>query len=135
MLSTLRALAGPSVSLLGPQPFAVLERHYQRCRALVFPGEEDFGIVPVEAMASGRPVIAYRRGGATETVVDGLTGVFFEKQTVEELLSAVESCDGMQFDPRAIARHARRFSADRFQTEMLGFINECLRGSSIETTA
>lgn len=126
MLPTLRRAAGPAVSLLGPQPFAELRRHYQRCRALVFPGEEDFGIVPVEAMASGRPVIAYKRGGATETVVEGSTGVFFEKQTVADLLSAVDRCENIRFDPEAIARHAGQFSAERFRSQMLGFIDECL---------
>lgn len=73
MLAELRALAGPTVQVLGSQPFAALRHHYARARALIFPGEEDFGIVPVEAMASGRPVIAYGRGGATETVVAGRT--------------------------------------------------------------
>ena len=135
MASTLRAQAGPTVKLLGPQPFAELKRHYQRCRALVFPGEEDFGIVPVEAMASGRPVIAYKRGGATETVVEGSTGVFFEKQTVEDLLSAVERCETIPFDPQAIARHARQFGADRFRSQMLGFVNACLEDRRLSDRA
>ncbi len=93
MLAELRALAGPTVSILGPQPFAALQHHYARCLGLIFPGEEDFGIVPVEAMASGRPVIAFGRGGATETVIEGVTGTFFHEQSVEALLEAVERCE------------------------------------------
>ena len=76
---------------MGPQPFDVLKRHYARCRALIFPGEEDFGMVPVEAMASGRPVVAFGRGGATETVVDGISGIFFAEQTVEAISAAVQT--------------------------------------------
>jgi glycosyltransferase involved in cell wall biosynthesis len=126
MLSALRALAGPNVSILGPQPFPVLKDHYRSCQALVFPGEEDFGIVPVEAMASGRPVIAYKRGGATESVVDGLTGVFFEKQTVEDILDAVERCEALRIDPQAIVAHAKNFSVDRFESQMKAFVEERL---------
>ncbi|WP_163602455.1 glycosyltransferase, partial [Klebsiella pneumoniae] len=95
--------AKPNVRILGSQPFGVLKDHYARCRALIFPGEEDFGIVPVEAMASGRPVIAYGRGGATETVVDGMTGVFFDRQTVEAIIDAEQRLSAGQFDPASIA--------------------------------
>ena len=73
MLAELRALAGPTVSILGPQPFATLQLHDARCLGLIYPGEEDFGIVPVEAMARGQPMIAFGRGGATETVIEGVT--------------------------------------------------------------
>ncbi|MBN8943286.1 MAG: glycosyltransferase [Rhizobiales bacterium] len=118
MLGELRKLAKPNVQILGSQPFSVLKDHYSRCRALIFPGEEDFGIVPVEAMASGRPVIAYGRGGATETVVDGVTGVFFDRQTVEAIIDAEQRLGAGQFDPAAIAAHARRFSAEIFETRM-----------------
>jgi glycosyltransferase involved in cell wall biosynthesis len=125
MLGRLRDLAGPTVSILGSQPLASLKHHYAHCRALVFPGEEDFGIVPVEAMASGRPVVAYKRGGATETVVDGLSGVFFENQTVEDLLDAIDRCEALCLDPQAIASHARTFSADGFASQMTTFIEKC----------
>jgi glycosyltransferase involved in cell wall biosynthesis len=74
-------IAGASVTLMGWQSEDVLRDKYARCRALIFPGEEDFGIVPLEAMASGRPVIAFGRGGALETVIDGKTGIFFHEQT------------------------------------------------------
>jgi glycosyltransferase involved in cell wall biosynthesis len=118
LLDYLRKRAGPTVSLLGPQPFDVLRHHYARCRALIFPGEEDFGIVPVEAMASGRPVIAYRGGGATETVVDGLTGLFFDEQTVPALSAAVARFEAAEFSPERIRAHALKFSEDRFTREM-----------------
>ncbi len=123
MLAELRALAGPTVSILGPQPFAALQHHYARCLGLIFPGEEDFGIVPVEAMASGRPVIAFGRGGATETVVEGVTGTFFHEQTVEALLEAVVRCDAMPFDPASAVAHAAAFGKDRFKAEMSAFID------------
>jgi glycosyltransferase involved in cell wall biosynthesis len=126
MLKRLRAMAGPNVAILGPQPFEVLKHHYARCLGLIFPGEEDFGIVPVEAMASGRPVVAYGRGGATETVVDGLTGTFFQKQTVEEILAAIERCESLTLDSGAIVEHARGFSAERFDQQMKAFVENCL---------
>jgi glycosyltransferase involved in cell wall biosynthesis len=126
MLARLRALAKPNVALLGAQPFDALKRHYARCRALVFPGEEDFGIVPVEAMASGRPVIAFGRGGATESVVDGRTGVFFLRQTVEDIIEAVERCEALQLDPQTIVARASEFSADRFASQMKAFVDERL---------
>ena len=126
MLSRLRDLAGPSVTILGPQPFAALRWHYARCLGLVFPGEEDFGIVPVEAMASGRPVVAFDRGGVRESVIEGVTGTFFKEQTVEAIIAAVERCDATCYDPQAIVRRARDFAADRFRAEVSSFVEECL---------
>ncbi|KAB1069577.1 glycosyltransferase [Methylobacterium planeticum] len=118
MLGRLRAMAAPNVSVLGPQPFGVLKHHYARCRGLIFPGEEDFGIVPVEAMASGRPVIAYARGGATETVVPGLSGILFETQSVEALAEAVAEAERTPFETARLVAHARRFGLDRFAQAM-----------------
>jgi glycosyltransferase involved in cell wall biosynthesis len=116
----LRKLAGPSITFLGKQDFASLRWHYARCRALLFPGEEDFGIVPVEAMAAGRPVIALRRGGALETVIAGRTGLFFEKQNVESLERALLDFEGVEslFDPAIIMQHARQFSRSEFKRRM-----------------
>lgn len=114
MLKEIQALAGPTVEVLGSQPLDVLQHHYARCRALVFPGDEDFGIVPLEAMASGRPVVAFRRGGALETVIDGRTGVFFDEQRIESLLDGIDRLEGMSFDSAAIRHHAARFSEDVF---------------------
>ncbi len=126
MLPRLMAMAGPTVRVMGAQPFDVLRSAYARCRGLVFPGEEDFGLVPVEAMASGRPVIAFRKGGATETIIDGETGTFFDQQTPEALLDALVRCEALSFDPDAIVRHARTFSVDRFARSMRAFVDEKL---------
>lgn len=118
MLDRIRRIAGPTVTVLGPAPFAELRHHYARCQALIFPGEEDFGIVPVEAMASGRPVIAYGRGGATETVVPRVSGILFDEQSVDALIEAVEGFREDDFDPTAIVSHARSFSRDVFTGRM-----------------
>ena len=114
MLDELRRIAGPTVSILGQQPFEVLRDHHARCQALVFPGEEDFGMVPVEAMASGRPVIAFGRGGAMETVVDGETGIFFGEQSVEAIAAAIERFRNFTVDSTKISEHARKFGTDHF---------------------
>lgn len=118
MLEEIRRIAGPTVKVMGPQPFDQLRHHYAHCRALVFPGEEDFGIVPVEAMASGRPVLAYRRGGALETVVEGLSGLFFDTQSVEAIIDGVERMDCFDVDQPALLAHARTFSEPEFRRQM-----------------
>ncbi|GLI96161.1 hypothetical protein LMG27198_51540 [Methylocystis echinoides] len=128
MLRELRGMAGPHVTILGPQPFNVLKHHYARCRALIFPGEEDFGIVPLEAMASGRPVIAYGKGGVTETVIDGVTGSFFYEQSSAALIDAVRRCEAMMPDPDRLVRRAAEFGVDRFSEEISHFIEAALKG-------
>jgi glycosyltransferase involved in cell wall biosynthesis len=126
MLSEVRRLAGPTVTVLGSQPFNVLKEHYARCRALIFPGEEDFGMVPVEAMASGRPVVAFGRGGATETVENGVSGVFFAEQTVEAISSAVRRLEAYEINPQKIAAHAKQFGKDQFLQKMRAHIDGLL---------
>ena len=126
MLAKIRAMAGPTVSVMCSLPFSELRSLYARARALVFPGEEDFGLVPVEAMASGRPVIAFNKGGATETVIEGRTGCFFDEQSVDSLLAAVKRGENIAFDCAAIVEHARTFGTDRFMTAMKGYIDESL---------
>jgi glycosyltransferase involved in cell wall biosynthesis len=91
-------------------------------RALLFPGEEDFGIVPVESQAAGLPVIAYRVGGASETVLDGRTGVLFDEQTAPSLAAAIERFEGLKLDERAIRENAARFGRERFRAEMAAVI-------------
>jgi len=122
MLERLRRIAGPTVTILGSQPSDVLKHHYARCKALVFPGEEDFGIVPVEAMASGRPVIAFGRGGATETVIANKTGVFFANQTVEDLIDAVERVERLDFNPADAVSRAADFRRDVFIGRFRAFV-------------
>jgi len=131
MLDRIRRLAGPTVTVLGPAPFAELRHHYAHCQALIFPGEEDFGIVPVEAMASGRPVIAYGRGGATETVVPGVSGVLFDEQSVEALIEAVEGFHDADFNPLATVAHARNFSRDVFIAAMREQVDQLMGLSGV----
>lgn len=127
----LRSLAGPTVSFLGRQPDAVVAGHYARCRALLFPGPEDFGITPVEGMASGAPVLALGRGGALETVQDGRTGLFFQEQSVEGLAEAIRTLerDGVSLSAEAIAAHAVPWEAARFREAMTRLIDEALAGA------
>jgi glycosyltransferase involved in cell wall biosynthesis len=140
----LLALAGPEVQLLGWQSDAVIRDHLRRCRALLFPGEEDFGIVPVEAQACGTPVIAFGRGGATETVVTGSarqepTGVLFAEQTPECLADAIACFEKEErhFVLQAARRNALRFNRRRFAEEIFGYVEEILgtRGAALERRA
>jgi glycosyltransferase involved in cell wall biosynthesis len=114
----LAALAGPTVRFLGRVSDEELRRHYARCRAFILPGEEDFGLTPLEAMASGRPVIAYARGGALETVVDGVTGTFFHEARVDALARVLESFDARAFDRSTLRIHAAAFDKERFKGRM-----------------
>ncbi|AYG69894.1 MULTISPECIES: glycosyltransferase [unclassified Rhizobium] len=125
-MDELKRIAGPTITFLGRTPFAVLKEKLARCRALIFPGEEDFGIVPVEAMASGRPVIAYGSGGALETVVPGLSGVLFNTQSVDALIDAVLDFEATEhrFHPEALRAHAEQFSLHKFTVGMRAIINE-----------
>lgn len=113
-LDALRQVAGPNIEFLEWQADETILELYRTCRMLVFPGEEDFGIVPLEAQACGRPVCAFARGGALETVRDGVTGVFFAEQTVTSLLDAVERCAQTRWDPGAIRAQAETFDVQRF---------------------
>lgn len=114
------------VQLLGWQPTDVVREQLTRAAALLFPGEEDFGIVPVEAMAHGCPVVAYGAGGATETVLPDKTGVLFEQQTSECLADAMRRCEGMSFDPIAMHEHARSFGKPRFLRQMREVLKQAL---------
>jgi len=130
----LRRLAGPSVKFLGFLPEAALREHYANCRAVLFPGEEDFGIVPVEAHSYGRPVIAYGRGGVLETVQgffpgdpvvpESCTGVFFAEQSVDSLVEAMRVFESVEsrLSPAWIRAQVRRFDVPRFKAEMAAFV-------------
>lgn len=120
----LEKLAGPTVQFLGYVPDADLPDLMARCRAFLFPGEEDFGIAPLQAMATGRPVIAYAAGGALETIVPGKTGVFFHQQTVEAIIEAVTAFDANSTDPSFTRRHAEQFDVRVFEQKMTRFIEE-----------
>lgn len=118
----LQAMAGPTVRLVGEVSDEVLRDYYRRSRALVFPGVEDFGLVPVEAQACGRPVIAYGAGGALESVHDGVTGVLFREQTVDALIAAVRALEARAFDSRLVRAHAQQFSRQVFMERMSAFL-------------
>ena len=121
---SLEARAASNVEFLGRQPLSVLREAYSKCRAFIFPGIEDFGITPLEAQASGSPVIAYGEGGALETVIDGITGMFFQEQTAEALISAVEALEKKELNSLEMRKNAERFSQDRFCREIKAFLHE-----------
>ncbi len=111
----LARLAGPTVEMVGWLPDDALRHEYRTCRALLFPGEEDFGLVPLEAHACGRPVIALRRGGVCESVIDGETGLFFDEQTPESLSEAVRRFDQGAWDSARCRARAEEHSPARFR--------------------
>lgn len=126
----LKRMAGKNVQMLNWLPHSDLISYYANCRALVFPGEEDFGIVPVEAQANGKPVIAFARGGALETVIgydgsngDQASGVFFHEQTPESLIAAVDKSESVNWNTNFIHDHAQGFSRDNFKSAISQFIN------------
>lgn len=126
----------PHVEVLGWQPDDVVRNHLRRAAALLFPGEEDFGMVPVEAMAYGCPVIAYGVGGACETVVNNRTGILFTEQSAECLAEALQFLAWTHFDPVELHTHALRFNEARFHTQMLAVLQgEFGRGSQTQLQA
>jgi glycosyltransferase involved in cell wall biosynthesis len=132
-LARLKRLAGPTVRFLGWQPDEVIRDHYRRCRALLFPGEEDFGIVPVEALAAGGPVIALGRGGAAETI-DDTVGRTYAKPTAEGLIAAIEAWEaqGCPHDPALARRRAEGFALPRFEERLLGFLDAVVRRQDLD---
>ncbi|MGN4075551.1 glycosyltransferase, partial [Burkholderia gladioli] len=133
-MDKVRARAGPNVTILGHQPFAVLKDHLQRARAFVFAAEEDFGISVVEAQACGTPVIAFGKGGACETVIDETqphpTGLFFATQTVEAIQEAVARFEANlgRFSPVSCRLNAKRFSKAEFRRGLLTAIVDATEG-------
>lgn len=120
----LKSMAASNIEFLGWRSDAELVQLYGGCKALIFPGEEDFGIVPLEAMACGKPVVAYGKGGTLETVVDGKTGFFFYEQTVESLLSAILKTETTVFNPDDIRTHSLNFARPTYKQKMMEFIEQ-----------
>ena len=118
----LQAMAGPTVTFLGRQPDREVNRYASRCRALIFPGEEDFGMAPLEINAAGRPVVAYGAGGATETVIESVNGILFHEQTPDSLIDALERCEQTAWNPATMRKIAQRYDIHLFQERFLNFL-------------
>ena len=118
----LEKLGDDRIEFLGRQPDKIVNYYAARCRALLFPGEEDFGMAPLEANAAGRPVIAYRAGGAVETVEEEVTGVFFDQPNSLSLAEAIEKFEGLRFDQYSLRRHAEKFDRSVFSFRVLQFL-------------
>ena len=126
--SRIKTVAGDNVTLLGYQPFPVLLSHLQRAKAFIFAAEEDFGIAPLEAQACGTPVIAFAKGGALETVVEGVTGLYFHEQSPAAIANAVldfETLPDDAFDPAVLRAHAQTFSTANFREQFRDYVEKC----------
>jgi len=125
-MKRLEKIAGDSknIEFLGRIDDEAKARLYSRCRAFINPQYEDFGITAVEAMASGRPVIAYRRGGAVETIKENITGVFFDDQTPAGIMKAISDFEKISFNPEEIKQRTKQFSTERFKEEIKKYIDE-----------
>ncbi len=118
----LMAKAGPTVEFLNHLSDAQVEHYASRCRALIFPGEEDFGMAPLELAATGRPTIAYRAGGAVETIVEGVTGIFFDRQQASDLADAILRFEKQEWEADTLRRHAQGFGIEVFQARFQQFL-------------
>lgn len=125
----LERLAGPTIEFVGSVSTAQLAELISRSRAFLFPGVEDFGILPVEVQAGGRPVIALARGGALETVNHGETGVLYEEDSITGLIEAIGQFEQLAIEPRACHKNASRFRRDRFEQELISVVNRILKGT------
>ena len=120
----LKKMANSNVRFLGWQSDEIAREYLKNCRAFIFPGEDDFGIAPVEAMSFGKPVLAYRKGGATETIIEGMTGEFFDELATEAMADGVRRLL-LNFDaysPAVIRKRAEKFSEERFEIEIKEFV-------------
>ena len=125
----IKSKARKNIDLLGYQPFEVVRDYMQKAKAFVFAAEEDFGIAPVESQSCGTPVIAFSKGGASETVIENTTGIFFKEQTPESLIEAVKRFEKIEdtLDCRIIRQNAQRFSEKRFKREFKEFVDEKIK--------
>lgn len=125
-MNKIKSLAGKNITLLGYQPFNVLKNHLMKANAFIFTAEEDFGIIVVEAMACGTPVIAFGKGGASETVINNKTGILFKQQTEESIIDAVHQFEQKKndFNSESIRHHSEKFSRKIFEQNISGFVNK-----------
>ncbi len=119
----LELLAGPTIDFKGRVSDDIVDFHAARCRALLLPGEEDFGMVPLEVNAAGRPAIAYKAGGALDTIRAGVSGLFFEHQTSDSLAQAIEEFESRSWDPVTIRKHAEQFGFEAFRVKFLNLLH------------
>ncbi|OBY92284.1 glycosyl transferase family 1 [Pseudomonas sp. AU11447] len=127
-IEKVKKFATPNIRILGHQPFEVLRDHMQRAKAFIFAAEEDFGIAVVEAQACGTPVIAYAKGGALETVIEGKTGIFFHSQREESINDAVDKFErNSAFNSIDIRQHAEQFSTERFKAQFMSFVSNAIQ--------
>ncbi len=127
-LPFLKSIAKDNIEFLGRVGDEIKNKYLSSCQALIFPGVEDFGIIPVEAMACGRPVIAFNKGGATETVKDNVTGLFFNSQNTKSLNKVINQFENIadQFDPKIIKQHSLIFSKQVFQKKFKEYVEQCI---------
>jgi len=124
-LRRLQRLARQNVEFLGRVTDSELRSYYQRCKALILPQYEDFGIVSLEAQACGRPIVAFRKGGALDTVIEGTTGLFFDEQTPQSLIKAIKKFESMVFEKNACRENALRFARSVFKDRIRSYLTEC----------
>lgn len=126
----LQRMAAGNIDFLGFKEDSVVKEYLENCRAFIFPGEEDFGIAPVEAMACGKPVLAFRRGGLTESMVEGKTGQFFEEQSVESMEEGLTQLliHEKNYDANFIAKHAEKFSTEHFKRSIRNLVDRAKMG-------
>lgn len=134
MEKSLKAKAQPNIEFLGFVPDDQLRDLYSQAKGLIFPQCEDFGIIPLEAMASGCPVIAYQKGGALETIIEGQTGIFFQEQTVDSIINAIKIFNKTSFDRQKITAHTAQFDQKIFNKNFLEFLENAWNNYQLKNT-
>jgi len=130
-MKKLKKIAGPNIEFLGRVSDSKIAEYYSKCQAFIFPQEEDFGIVAIEAMASGRPIIAYRSGDIAENVTEDNFGIFFENQTPEDIIQAVKKFKNKDYDPALIRENSKRFDKSIFKAKIKQYVEQELENNKL----
>lgn len=125
-LNKIKSKANKNIEILGYQSFDIVKDYMQRAKAFIYAAKEDFGIAPVEAQSCGTPVIAYKKGGVLETVIENKTGIFFEEQTTRSIINSINLFEKLEFNYNNIRIHSEKFSKSRFQKEFQENINNII---------